>query len=128
MIFSFATRERVKVNVLADRSPLYVQRAGGEIRNAYTFKILNMEREHKMYTLTASGIPTAELTVVGYPADDAKAASLPVEPDDVGTFRVFVTAPRERLSGTATDFRFVLTDRNSGEVVEHDTVFSGPGH
>jgi cytochrome c oxidase accessory protein FixG len=126
MIFSFATRERVKVNVLADRSPLYVQRAGGEIRNAYTFKILNMEREHKMYTLTTSGIPTAELTVVGYPADDANAALLPVEPDDVGTFRVFVTAPREHLSGAATDFRFVLTDRNSGEVVEHDTVFSGP--
>jgi cytochrome c oxidase accessory protein FixG len=128
MTYSFATRERVKVNVLSDRSPLYVQRAGGEIRNGYTFKILNMEREHKMYTLSTSGIATAEISVIGYPAADAQAATLPVDPDDVGTFRVFVTAPREHLAGKATDFQFVLTDQNTGEVVEHATVFSGPGN
>ena len=127
MTFSFTTRERVKVNVLPDRSPLYVQLAGGEIRNAYTFKVLNMEREHKMYTLTASGIPAAEISVVGYPADDPNAVSLPVEPDDVATFRVFVTAPRTELAGKATDFSFILKDREHGDVVEHAAMFSGPG-
>ncbi len=127
MAFSFSTRERVGVNVLADRSPLFVQLAGGEIRNAYTFKILNMEREHKMYTLSTSGIAMADVSVVGYPSTDSQAVALPVEPDDVGTFRVFVTAPREQLTGKATDFQFVLTDQDTGEVVEHATVFSGPG-
>lgn len=127
MAFSFTTRERVAVNVQADRSPLFVQLAGGEIRNAYTFKILNMEREHKTYTLSTSGIASADVSVIGHASTDPQAVTLPVAPDDVGTFRVFVTAPREQLSGKATDFHFVLTDQDTGEVVEHEAIFSGPG-
>ena len=128
MAFSFTTRERVAVNVQADRSPLFVQLAGGEIRNAYTFKILNMEREHKTYTLSTSGITSAEVSVIGYASSDPQAVTLPVAPDDVGTFRMFVTAPREQLSGKATNFTLVLTDQDTGEVVEHEAIFSGPGN
>ena len=79
-----------------------------------------------MYTLSTSGIATAELSVIGYPAADVQTATLPVDPDAVGTFRVFVTAPRGHLTGKATDFQFVLTDQASGAVIEHPATFSGP--
>ena len=89
-------------------------------------KILNMEREDKTYTLTTSGIDGATLSVIGYQTDGVPVVELPVKPDDIGSFRVFVTAPRESAEGKTTDMSFVLTDTQTGAVVDHATVFAGP--
>ncbi len=127
MVVSFATRSRLEVNVLHDRSPLFVRLSDGSLRNGYTFKVLNMEREPRTFTLATRGIEGATLTAVGYQGDDDATARLPVKPDDVGSFRVFVTAPRESVPGKTNDLSFVLTDVATGAVVEHATVFAGPG-
>lgn len=127
MAFSLATRTRLEVNILHDRSPLFVQLSGGGIRNGYTFKILNMAREEKTYALTTAGIPNAELTVIGVQNDPAPNVELEVRPDDIGSFRVFVTAPRESVPAAANDIEFVLTDTYTGETATNATVFSAPG-
>ena len=124
--YSLSTRERLEVNILRDRAPLFVTLSSGDIRNGYTYKVLNMEREPKTYTLSTQGIDGATLTVIGYQADAATAVDLPVKADDVGAFRVFVTAPRGNLDGRSTEIAFVLTDTSTGEAVPHDTVFAGP--
>jgi len=127
MVFSLATRSRLEVNVLRDRSPLFVKLSDGDIRNGYTFKILNMEREAKTYTLTTDGINGATMAVIGHQKESVPTVELPVKPDDVAPFRIFVTAPRAALDGKSTDLDFVLTDNHTGEIVEHATVFAGPG-
>jgi cytochrome c oxidase accessory protein FixG len=127
MTYSLATRSRLEVNVLNDRSPLFVQLSDGSIRNGYTFKILNMEREPKTYSLGTAGIDGASLIVIGLQSEPVPTVNLPVQPDDVASFRVFASAPRANLEGKTTKLRFMLTDIATGETVEHATVFSGPG-
>ena len=56
-------------------------------------------------------------------------ARLSTRPDQVETFRVFVTAPRRSLAGESTGLRFLLEEDTTegGEDVAEDTVFLGPG-
>ncbi len=126
MVVSLTGRSRLEVNVQHDRSPLYVRLSDGSIRNGYTFKILNMEREDKVYTLAVSGVDGAEMTVIGVADEGVEAVSLTARPDDVETYRVFVTAPRSSLDGASSDLEFTLSDVATGETVRYNTVFAGP--
>ena len=127
MLFSLVSRERLEINVLRDRAPLFVRLSDGGIRNGYTFKVLNMERLAKTYTLALDGIDGATLAVIGIVKEGATSATLPVKPDTVGTFRVFVKAPRRSLPEKSMDMNFLLTDQKTGKVYPHETVFAGPG-
>lgn len=126
MVAALATRSTVEVSVQPDRAPLFVNLSDGGIRNGYTFKILNKDRAPHSYVLSIDGIPGAELTVIGFQEDPAQSATLPVAGDTVGSFRVFVRAPRESLDGALTALTLVATDEATGKVVSHETVFRGP--
>lgn len=128
MLFALSTRSIVDVSVQPDRAPLFVTLSGGDIRNGYTFKILNKEREARSYRLTMDGLPGAELTVIGYQEQPSQSALLPVAGDSVGTFRVFVKAPRASLTGPSMTLTLVATDEAGGEPVRRDTVFRSPGN
>ena len=58
----------------------------------------------------------------------SRAAVFSTKPDQVETFRVFVTAPRQSLTGESTGLSFVLKEdaMKDGENVVQDTVFLGP--
>ena len=127
MAYSLATRSRLEVSVLPDRQPLFVKLSDGAYRNGYTLKILNMEREAKTFLLATEGLAGSELTVTGIQPQPSTSVELAVAPDEVGTFRVYVKAPPGSLTGQRTDFRFVLTDLGSRQVLTHATVFNGPG-
>lgn len=126
MAFGLTTRSKLEVNVLHERSPLFVPLQDGSIRNGYTFKILNMLPQPQTFTLTTAGIEGATVKVVGYAEDEVQSAVLPVAGDTVGSFRVYVTAAPAHLDGKATDMDFVLTNTATGQVVEHETLFAGP--
>ena len=127
MVVSLATRSRIDVSVLRDRAPLYVTLSDGAIRNGYTFKILNMLDKKESYTLTTKGISGALITAIGVESDGSTAIDLDVKPDSIGTFRVFVKADKAALSGKSTPMEFILTQKESGIEVDHETVFAGPG-
>jgi len=127
IVVSLSTRSRLEVNVQHDRSPLFVTLSDGSIRNGYTFKILNMKREPKTYLLATDGLTGAEITVNGYQAQPAPYVELPVGPDQVGTFRVFVRAPNEAMKGKSTDFSFFLIDMDTRELLSHPAAFNSPG-
>jgi len=126
MAFSLATRATVEVTVQPDRAPLFVTLSDGSIRNGYTFKILNKDRAPHSYLLTVDGLPGAQLTVIGYQDVPAQSATLPVAADTVGSFRIFVRAPRDSLTGESTVLTLIARDE-SGKVVSRDTIFRGPG-
>jgi cytochrome c oxidase accessory protein FixG len=127
MTYSLATRTRLEINVLHDRAPLFVRLSGGDIRNGYTYKVLNMARAPRTYSLEVKGIEGATMTVIGRDADGPDAATLPVKPDSVGSFRVFVRVPRETLRGKSMPLTFVLAETATGKVYTHEARFHGPG-
>jgi len=127
MVGSLVTRSRIDVSVLRDRAPLFVTLSDGSIRNGYTFKILNMEDHAASYSLTTKGVEGAMITAIGVEKDGKPTIDLDVKPDSIGSFRVFVKAEKNALSGKSTPMEFVLKDKASDIEVDHETVFAGPG-
>jgi cytochrome c oxidase accessory protein FixG len=125
ILVSLLTRTTTEVNVLHERAPLYVQLSDGSIRNGYVFKVLNMIRKDRTYTLKVSGIEGATMSVVGG-ASNVVETELRAAPDDVATFNVFVTAPISRLESKRTPLVFVLKEAGETREKRHETLFAGP--
>ncbi|WP_142849250.1 cytochrome c oxidase accessory protein CcoG [Telmatospirillum sp. J64-1] len=127
MAFVLATRDTTEVSIQHERSPLYVQLSDGNIRNAYTYKILNMVREERVYTLRVKNLEGATVSVIGIDSPDSPDAAirLPVNPDTIGNFRIYVTAPPSALNGRTTDLYFELTDPD-GHSTLSKSLFAGP--
>jgi cytochrome c oxidase accessory protein FixG len=126
MATTLVTRKTYDVNVLHERSPVYVQLSGNRLRNGYTVKILNMVRQEGHFRLRLEGVPNATMSVIGVDGDALAEVDLSVAADSVGTFRLFVTAPRTSLPGAKADLTMVVTDLNSGTSVRHRNLFAGP--
>ena len=126
MMGTLFTRADLDVAVQRDRNPLFVQLSDGSIRNGYTLKVANKSHDARALVLTVSGIAGA---LIDMPVRDVQAATevpLVVEPDALGTFRVFVRAPRSALEGSSTDLAFSVSEGNAGAAASYDTVFRGP--
>ena len=123
MLFTFATRATLDVNVLRDRNPLFVQLADGSIRNGYTIKILNKVHAERRFLLDVQGLIDVQLNVIGLLGDDTE---LVVPADQLRSFRVFVTAPAVVLNATSTPIVFRITDAADGNIATYDAVFRGP--
>lgn len=126
MVGLLATRSYLDVSVLRDRNPLYVPLSNGDIRNAYTFKILNKAAVAKEYELTLTGLDGAVMSVVGND-EEGRSILLSANPDEVTTYRVFIRAPRGALHGESTGFEFILTGFGpDAETARYDAAFLGP--
>jgi cytochrome c oxidase accessory protein FixG len=123
MLFTLVTRSDLDVNILRDRNPLFVTLSDGSIRNGYTVKIINKQHAERHFTLAVEGLPGASIDIVG---NDVSAADLQVDPDDLESYRVFVSAPRDSLEDDSVDLRFLITDKADGAQVTYDSVFRGP--
>ncbi len=127
MVFVMVNRSMLDVHVLRDRAPLFVTLSDGGIRNGYTLKVLNREPRTRVFALTARGLEAADLAVVGHQGRGSGPIEITGEPDSIGTFRVFVTLPRKAVEGKSMPLTFVLEERDTGETIEHQTIFAGPG-
>jgi len=123
LLASLLTRSDLDINVLPDRAPLFVRLSDGRIQNAYTIKILNMQRAERRFALAIEGVEDARVSVIGAAAD----GSLSARPDQVATYRVLVNLPPKSLEGETTAMAFRLTDAATGAEARHQTVFKGPG-
>jgi len=128
MLAALLMRPTVEVTVLRDRNPLFVELGDGDIRNAYTLKILNKTHDAHEYVLTAPGFAGPVLTHVaaGDPVPAADRIVLGARPDSVATYRVFVTLPPDRLADESTPLTFLLVDRATGAEARYPTVFLAP--
>ncbi len=126
MLYGLITRPNFGMNVIRDRSPLFVALHDGSIRNAYTVKILNKHRVPTEFDLTAEGIDDIDLRVVSEDEEPEEELELHADADTITQFRVFVHVPRDKLSRTSTPLHLILRDKESGETVSYDTVFIGP--
>jgi cytochrome c oxidase accessory protein FixG len=126
MLVTLLTRDRLDINVLRDRNPLFVELSDGAIRNGYTIKVLNMEGAARRFRLSVSGIDGALMTFAGSEDLPAPTLDIEVEPDVLREVKVFVRAPRDRLDGESTDIAFLVRDLDGDEESAYDGVFRGP--
>jgi cytochrome c oxidase accessory protein FixG len=121
MLFSLASRSQLDVTVMADRSPLFVTLANGDIQNGYTIRISNKLREPAEYHVQIGGIEGLSFKVAGRENEP-----LLVKGDSVGTFRLLLRAPRTALSRKSIPISITVLDVTTKEESGHDAIFSAP--
>jgi len=126
IVLSLGTRRTTEVNILHERAPMYVTMSDGTIRNGYTYKILNMVRAERVYTLKLAGIQGATMEVVGGEKDVAE-MELTVPGDQVTSLRLYVNAPEDNVTDKKTDITFILTEKGGDSEVRSHSLFAGPG-
>lgn len=127
MLIAFAFRTNLDINVLHDRSPLFVRLSDGAIRNGYTLKILNKQRKTRSFSLTLKGLSGAHFRIVGQ-AQTKGSAILSAKPDKVSSYTVYLTVQRKALTSARAAFSFVLIDLGTGETATRRSFFSAPGN
>jgi cytochrome c oxidase accessory protein FixG len=125
MVYALLTRAALDISVLHDRNPLFTPLSDGSVRNGYTIKVSNKTHDGRNFMLTIDGLPGAAAMRVG---GDAGAATphLPVGPDQVASFRIFVTVPPGTLQSESTPLTISVTDPETGVRAAEETVFRGP--
>ncbi len=126
MLFILFTRERLDLNVLHDRNPLYVQLADGSIRNGYDVKILNMTPEARLVELTLEGLPGGSMRLAGQSGETSQQFILDVDPDKVLPLRLYVEADPAQLSGPQHPFAIKVEDVLGDESTKVDVRFESP--
>ena len=114
-------RAHLDVTVQADRAPLFVTLANGDIQNGYAVKISNKFREPAQYEVRVSGIDGLSFKIVGRENEPVI-----VKGDSVGTFRVLLRAPRSAIPRKSTPIEITVVDTTTKEESGHDAIFSAP--
>jgi cytochrome c oxidase accessory protein FixG len=127
MLVSVVTRDRLDINVLPDRNPLYVTLSDGSIRNGYTVKVLNMTNEPRTFEVAIDGLPGAGMWLAGN--DDhqpVRAIAVDVEADRLREIKVFVSQPGDIAKPGLTGFRFTVRDLDGSESGHAASDFYAP--
>ncbi len=122
MAVSLAMRSKLDVTLLADRAPLFVRLANGDIQNGYSIKISNKLRQPQEYQIRLEGIDGLSFKLVGR---DGEVVEVPG--DSVGTFRLLAKAPKSAISERSTSIEVTIQNVESKEESRHDAIFSAPG-
>jgi cytochrome c oxidase accessory protein FixG len=121
MLYGLVSRNTVGLDVIHDRNPIFVKLSDGEIRNAYTVRILNKRLDNRYFSLTVQGLPEAELELAG----EHMQALIEVGPDQTREVRVLVTM-RGAIPGSSVPITFEIRDEFSGNMARAADHFRGP--
>lgn len=120
------SRDRLDLNVLHDRNPVFVRLSDGSIRNGYTVKILNMIPEPRVIFLTFQGLPGATMSVSDVNQLSSLSIAVAVEPDKTKKMRVFISQPEALVKPGSQKFKLIIEDKSSGERETYSAVFEAP--
>jgi len=126
MSYALATRRSDSVSVIHDRNPLFVRLADGALRNAYAIRILNKKSDTQSYTLRVSGLPDAEIEVIGSEARRGGDPVVDVGPDQSRELRVLVTSHRRGPAAESTPLTFTIDPVGGGAAASAQDHFFGP--
>ncbi len=122
MLSAIILRTETDLNIIHNRSPLYVRLADGDIRNNYQIKVLNKTHVDRDYTVSIEGMTPAEIRLLA--AGDVAVPSLKVPANSVGEFRVQLI---DHTDGAArVPITFILKDPVTGKVARHVSYFIRP--
>jgi len=122
MFYSLLHRERLEVNVLNDRNPIYVRLSDGSIRNGFTVKILNMEQRPRSFVVSAEGLPGSSMTMTGGDGAPLREFTIEVEADKLRAIKVYVAVPPLLLEGEQVPFEFKVVEQASQTTAETRSI------
>jgi polyferredoxin len=108
MAFGLSNRADVELSVLKDRALPFVQLASGDVRNGYTLKLVNKQREHRTFDVHVEGLPGAVIEIIG--EGDSASPVVSAGPDGVERYRLLLTTAPGARKGASSDIRIVLTE------------------
>ena len=123
ILASLLLRSDTRVDVLHARAPLAVGLGGGKVRNGYDYKILNMARATRTFTLEVPTAADSQISVIG--GEAGHQVTLTVPPDSVGTFHIYVTEEKGDDTGNRP-LTFLLSEPASGKTVTSTSFFAQP--
>jgi len=126
LLYALVNRERLDVNVLRDRNPIYVVLSDGSIRNGYDVKILNMRAEPRTFRITIDGLDNAMIKQSGSEADEKSTIDIEVKPDQLRSVKLFVRVPPTAVKQTEQEFRFVVSDLDGEDEAAYTARFGAP--
>jgi cytochrome c oxidase accessory protein FixG len=131
MLVALTHRDRLGINIVADRNPLFVQLSDGAIRNGYTVKILNMKPEPRSFRLILSDLPGGTMEMVGDEGKQVTSLDIPVEPDKLRAIKVYVTTHDGHvLKEEVSHFTFTVEELGAlpgqGETSSYKALFHAP--
>jgi cytochrome c oxidase accessory protein FixG len=126
MSYALATRRNDAVDVLHDRNPLFVRLSDGSLRNAYAVRILNKSLKGKTFVLSITGLPDADLDVIGSSRFSGANPLISVGPDQSREVRVLVTAREQTPPGASIPIIFTIAPVSGGTAVSAADHFFGP--
>jgi polyferredoxin len=121
-------RSVLEANVMADRNPLFVQLANGDIRNGFTLKVLNKLHEPRTFAVGIEGLPEGSRMVVSG-QENVEKPTIVVPTDVLSEIRVFVTVPAGSLGKLASQtepFNFIVRDTVSDMLATRKATFRRP--
>lgn len=119
MLYALIARKPHEVNILRDRSPVFVKLSNGDIRNGYTLKILNKTNYPQTFTMAVEGIDGANLKVTSAKNLDTK--EITAEPNAVESYHAFVTVEKDHAKNS--DITFTLKNKETGVIDTHVSKF-----
>ncbi|MCP4317035.1 MAG: cytochrome c oxidase accessory protein CcoG [Hyphomicrobiales bacterium] len=126
LLVALGARNRLELNVLHDRNPLYVTLSDGSIRNGYTVKLLNMIPEPRTIFLSLEGLPGATMSITGIDQPEGRSFAVPVDPDKLRTIKVYIRQPLGNVEAGKTQFRLKAEDKGSNESDVYNAAFDAP--
>ncbi|MBL4646062.1 MAG: cytochrome c oxidase accessory protein CcoG, partial [Rhizobiales bacterium] len=126
LMVALLIRDRLDLNILHDRNPLFVTLSDGSVRNGYEVKILNMITHPRSFGLKIVGLPGATIRFSGSDLDQSGEIILDVGADKLRAVHLFVTVPKEHVSSDRTTFDFLVRDMNGEETVQTNSTFNAP--
>ena len=132
MGWALATRTITGINVLHDRNPIYVEEGDGSIRNAFTVRMLNMERRDRRFALEVSGPKGVAISKVSegvflFKKSASGVFIVNVGPDTTRELRVLVVLPPGNSKIESEPLVFMARDLDTGEKLSRSDFFRGPG-
>ncbi|MEM9221431.1 MAG: cytochrome c oxidase accessory protein CcoG [Pseudomonadota bacterium] len=126
MLVAVISRDRLDLSVAPDRNPRFVQLSDGSVRNGYTVKIMNMEPTPRTFDFGLVGLSGGLMWSPDLADEPARRFAVPVPPDQVREFRVFVKTDPDLLEGASTSFVFRTFEMGGRESSEKDVSFEAP--
>ena len=127
MLMALMERSLLDLNVLRDRNPMFVKLQNGDVRNAYTVKLMNRSTAAMTVEVRLDGFPDARLSEGGNPASaDSSGAyvTVNVNPDELRSVRVLATVPEARADGETHQISLSATDILTGITAASSTNFN----
>ena len=130
MFLHLTLRERLQINVVHDRNPIYTVLSNGEVRNGYTVRLLNMQLKPRVFRISMEGLEAGRMRILELNKPAARSFEVEVPANKAKTLKVYVTADPAKLKASRVEFRFridaLATDSTPAETAYKRAVFEAP--